>query len=115
MIISHMAQGLSKESFAGEIGVSKKTLYNWMEKNPDFLHAVHIGEEKSLLFWEKAGIRGMDLGKDFNAIVWKFNIANRFGWKEKADITSDDKPVVAGFTYVAPKEDDNKSDNQPVS
>lgn len=117
LIIDHMEQGLSKESFCGTIGVSKQTLYDWMKAHEEFLDAVHIGEEKSRLFWEKAGIKGMYMGKDFNAVAWKFGIANRHGWKDKADVTSDDKPVVAGFTYIAPtqentdNEESDKSDN----
>ncbi len=93
MVIEHMASGLSKEAFCGAIGIAKQTLYNWMRGHKEFLDAVHIGEAKSLYFWEKKGIEGMWLGGKFNFIVWKFNIQNRHGWKEKSDITSDDKPI----------------------
>lgn len=117
IVIESMEKGYSKEACAGIIGIDKTTLYDWIERYEEFSHAVHIGESLSLVFWEKAGINGMNLGKDFNGIVWKFSIANRHGWKEKSDITSDDKPVVAGFTYIAPKDDVNKnqSDDQPIS
>ncbi len=112
-IITHMAEGLSKEAFAGSIGVSKQTLYDWMKAHEEFLDAVHIGEMKSLLWWERRGIKGMSEGKDFSPIPWKFGIANRHGWKDKSDVTSDDKQVVAGFVYNAPKQEEDHEENLP--
>ncbi len=53
MLIQHMASGLTKESFAGVVGVERKTLYNWIHNNPEFEQANGIGKSKELLFWEK--------------------------------------------------------------
>lgn len=50
MLIDHMAKGHSFESFAGVEGVwvSRKTLYDWANANPDFAIAREIGQAKRM-------------------------------------------------------------------
>lgn len=88
MVINHMAQGLSKESFAGVVGTHKQTIYNWTEEYPEFLDAVKRGEELSRLFWEDLGRKGAMGSEEFNAAAWIFNIKNRFReeWRDKQDV-----------------------------
>ena len=88
MLIDHMAEGLSYESFAGLVGVCKQTIYTWETQHPMFLDAKRRGFEKNRLFWERAGLQGMFMGgKDnpFNATVWVFNMKNRFNWSDKTE------------------------------
>lgn len=101
MLIDHMAQGFSYESFAGLVGVSKQTIYDWEKANPQFLYAKKIGVEKSRLFWETQGIEGIYTTETFeqdengsrstkkalNSSVWIFNMKNRFKdeWREKQE------------------------------
>ena len=86
MLIEHMERGYSFESFGGVVYASSKTLYNWCEKNPEFLQAKKIGENCCALWWEQAGQQGQARGSDFNQTVWIFNMKNRFGWRDKKDI-----------------------------
>jgi hypothetical protein len=82
----HMAKGGSVESFAGSIGVSKKTIYNWAEKFPEFGEAKAIGEMLSYKWWFDAGQAGLYMGgkeNPFNTTVWIFAMKNRFGWRDK--------------------------------
>ena len=94
MLIDHMGNGFSYESFAGSIGVSKQTIYDWEKSNSEFLDAKEVGIEKSRIFWEKLGIdhivneseSSKELGsssKSLNASVWIFNMKNRFQWRDK--------------------------------
>ena len=98
LLIEHMAQGLSFESFAGTIGVSRRVLWDWEKQNPDFLHAKEVGLEKSRIFWERLGIDhiinksdsesfggggGNSSSRSLNASVWIFNMKNRFAWRDK--------------------------------
>lgn len=94
MVIEHMSQGLSFESFAGLIEVDRSTLYNWVKDYPDFERAKGIALEKSRLFWEKLGIQHIlnesesttnvgSSSKSLNSAVWCFNMKNRFGWRDK--------------------------------
>ncbi len=92
MLIDHMADGLSFESFAGVVGVCEQTLYNWLKEFPEFLESKSKGKPKSRLFWEKVGRDGlhnetikdgdgMTVTKSINATIWIFNMKNRFGWR----------------------------------
>lgn len=88
MLIDHMGkQGLSFESFAGVIGVTRDTLYQWERKYKAFSDAKRHGLDANLLFWEKAGTAGM-AGKlpGFNAACWNINMKNRHDWREKKDV-----------------------------
>lgn len=88
MLIEHMSEGYSFESFAGVVKTCKQTLYNWLDAQPDFLDAKKIGFEQSRLFWEKAGI-GLSVGRiDGNPTMAIFNLKNRFPseWRDKQDI-----------------------------
>lgn len=109
-VIEHMKQGLSIESFAATIGVSKQTLYTWKEVYPEFLDAIKKGEAQSLLFWERKGIDAVN-GKipGFNSAIWIFNMKNRFKWTDRSDTLSRE---------VEKEEDeeeaDQRSDNEKV-
>ena len=95
LLIKHMEQGLSFESFAGTISTTKKTLYNWADANPDFLHAKEIGTEKCRVFWEELGrdyivnrsVSGAE-STSLNTGVYVFNMKNRFPeeWKDKKEV-----------------------------
>ena len=103
LLIEHMAKGLSYESFAGFLGVSKQTIYDWEKVNAEFLDSKKIGVEKSRLFWEQQGIDGLFDTKEstkeedgswntkerkLNGAVWIFNMKNRFKeeWRDKQEI-----------------------------
>ena len=91
MVIDHMSDGLSLESFAGVIDVHKGTLYDWRLAHQDFSDAVKRGVDKCRFFWEKLGIDGIHNesweggSKSLNSTVWKFNMQNRFSWADKSE------------------------------
>ena len=86
LLMKHMQQGLSFESFAAVVGVHRDTLYEWVKQNPRFSDTLKMGREASLLHWEKVGMMGMHGKiKGFNAAVYIFNLKNRFGWTDNFD------------------------------
>lgn len=86
-LVDHMRQGLSFESFGGVIGVSKQTLYEWMQRHPDFSDARRKGDTLSLLVWEKLGIAGMTAKiKFFNGHIWALNMKSRFKWSDRMEV-----------------------------
>lgn len=89
MLIEHMEQGLSFESFAGFIGCASSTLYNWEKDNPEFLEAKKVGFDRNRLFYERAGVTMMQDGQG-SATVWLFNMKNRFPkqWRDKQEVES---------------------------
>lgn len=87
LLIDHMKQGLSFESFGGTIGCVKQTLYNWTEKFPQFMDAKKEGELRSLFFWEIQGLKGLWVEKEgptFNTTNFIFQMKNRFGWRDRS-------------------------------
>lgn len=90
LLVKHMSDGLSFESFGAVVGHHKQTLYEWSRKHEAFGDAKKRGEELSRLWWEKIGIEGLwteswtgQGSKALNATVWIFNMKNRFGWRDK--------------------------------
>lgn len=91
MLIEHMKQGYSFDSFTGVIGKCRKTLYNWVDTHPDFKEAKEIAFGKCQMWWEKQAIDGLYNFKDgptLNQSVWIFNMKGRFGWRDQTDITA---------------------------
>lgn len=84
-LVEHMTKGLSFESFAAQVDVSRDTLYEWAHKHPDFSDAKGRGDSKARLFWEEMGVEGVFLSP-FNQAVWSLHMKNRFGWRDKQEI-----------------------------
>ena len=78
ILIEGMSEGLGVRAIAGKIGVSYKTLYNWIEKYPEMKEAFEIGQGKSRLFWESSGINIMLGNIRGNPIIWINSMANKF-------------------------------------
>lgn len=90
----HVEQGLSDESFPE---CDMQTLKHYREEYPLDFDTVEIEKSRRTrqLLWEKAGLDGtMGRIPGFNAATWKFNMANRFRWRDRSDVTSDEKPTL---------------------
>lgn len=86
MLIDHMKQGLSLESFAAIIDVNRDTLYEWRKVHKEFSDTVRRGGDYALLHWERI-MMGQAIGKiDGNASITMFNVKNRFGWKDSHQV-----------------------------
>lgn len=93
--IAHVESGLSDECFPD---CDPQTLRRYVADFPiDFdTAAMDRAQRNRQLFWEKAGKDGM-MGEieGFNATFWKFNMQNRFGWKDKREETVVPKDAAA--------------------
>lgn len=97
MLIDHFSKGLSFKAFAGKVNVQERTLFNWLEQNPDFKTAKEIGEPMARLFWERMGIAGVaGQVKGFNPAGWIFNMKNRFrdDWRDRQEIEHQVRPQI---------------------
>jgi transposase len=106
--------GKSVEQIAANIGVGTKTLYNWRDENPEFLHALDLAKELELDWWETIAQAMMVENKDsdkLNASIWSRSMAARFPKKyresTKTEITgAEGSPLLTGIqvTFVKPNE-----------
>jgi len=90
MLIDHMSQGLSYETFAAVVKTHRSTLYRWEAKYSNFRDAKQTGVEAGQLLWEKIGIAqavgDKALGKG-NVASWIFNMKNRYSWTDRTEQT----------------------------
>lgn len=97
-LIDHMAKGLSLESFAGEIGTCKQTIYTWRDKHKDFMDALKRGRAKQQLTLEKlmmAQAVGKVKGSPASMI---FILKNTIGWSDEG--VSNQTEDVEGIDFV---------------
>jgi len=109
--------GKSIEQIAAYLGVGTKTIYNWRDENPEFLHALDISKDFEQAWWEDQAHAYMVETKDgpkLNASLWSRSMAARFPKKyreqTKTEITgADGAPLLAGIqvTFVKPDDADN--------
>lgn len=93
MLIEHLKQGYSFESFAADVDVCKDTLYEWIKAHPEFSDAKKRGTAKSQKWWEKKSIDHLIISKDGDRLDtgnWIFNMRNRFGWRDRPEETTED-------------------------
>lgn len=95
LLIEHMSEGLSYETFAAKIGTCRQTLYEWEKVHPEFLDTKKRAQEISQLWWEMAGVNGLYtivehgeggektiIEKKINSAMWIFNMKARFRWQD---------------------------------
>lgn len=115
--IAFLADGYSLAALAGKLSVTRKTIYNWMNEHPDFLHAVKTGQAKAALWWEQAN-RNLALTGQGNATSIIFGLKNRASdeWrdvksteltgKDGGPIQTDNKTTEVRRTIVDPQHSD---------
>lgn len=94
MLIDHMSEGYSFDSFAGIVEVNIDTLYEWAKVQKKFSDAKNIGTAKSMAWWERIGRMGMiNEIPFFNDRIWRLNMINRFRaqWSDGTKNENNDK------------------------
>lgn len=93
-LLNHVSQGLSIESFAPLSDVTIKKYLNLYPEDfvPEELDAA---KRSGRSYWESLGRRqstGECLG---NSRTWFYNMANRYGWRDKLDVEAEHKGQVS--------------------
>ena len=85
-VLPFMAQGYSTTALAGHLGVSRQTLYDWMDAHPEFLDAVKEGQAASAIWWENCLRANAEKGEG-NATAAIFGLKNRAAddWRDKRE------------------------------
>lgn len=89
-------KGKSITQIAAALGVSRKTVYQWVgeDGHPEFAEAMEIARTESQNWWEDVAQERMISGEPWNSATWIFNMKNRFGWRDKTEHSGDpQKPV----------------------
>lgn len=94
-LIEHMSSGYTYESFAGKIGITFKTMYNWEKEYPDFLHAKEHGHACRLLFYDMllvAKATGAVAAIDMQCLKWIL-INSSYGYSDetKQNVSSENE------------------------
>ena len=91
LVEEEMGKGFSLTAFAGIIGVSRSTITEWMNANPEFSLAVNRAKAKMLLAWERKSLKVADNGgTGGQSTLIIFGLKNMGGdeWAEKSETKS---------------------------
>lgn len=82
--------GKSRAWIAAALGVGRKTVWNWEQRHPEFLHAMDIARDFAQMWWEDKGEVGMET-PGFSAAIWSRSMAARFpdDWRETKVLAGD--------------------------
>lgn len=77
-----LCEGLSIEAAAGRLGITRDTIYRWIDKHKEFSDTIQRGLMKRLEFWETLGRNGA-AGKipNFHFGCYQFLMSNIYGTK----------------------------------
>jgi transcriptional regulator with XRE-family HTH domain len=91
MLFSHMSEGYSLESFAGLIGVSRSTLYEWIENNAEFSDIAARSKAAQLRANEQL-MRDLAKGKirNGNTAAATFLMKNYHRWADRIEAKIED-------------------------
>lgn len=83
--------GKSKAQMASHFDVSRQTIDNWADANPEFLEALTRAMAHCQAWWEDKAQTGMET-PGFNAAVWKKSVEARF----REDYTERQEQTIKG-------------------
>ena len=81
-----LAEGYSVAALAGFLGVAKSTVYEWIDRYPEFSDSVKIGQAGAVYWWERAN-RYLAKTGEGNATACVFGLKNRASdeWRDKIE------------------------------
>ena len=83
-VVEFLSKGYSLAAFAGSIGVSRDTVYDWGKKLPEFSDALAKAKAARTLYWEKR----LDVAtKDARAVIFALRNACSEEWKNQPEVS----------------------------
>lgn len=86
MLIEHMSDGYSFESFAGIISVDRDTIYEWRKAHKEFSDAFRVGKSKMLLKDEETLNKGIRGDIKANGALMALKMYNCHNWTSKSEV-----------------------------
>jgi hypothetical protein len=94
-----MAQGLTREQCAANLGISRSKFFEIQEQNVDFLDAIKKGEARGIGDVTNALFENATVKKDNIAII--FYLKNRAGWVDKSETKiQEEKTITLDLTRI---------------
>lgn len=106
-----MEAGGSLAEVKGTFNISDDLHYRWMEEEPEYSGAIKEGSRKCQLWWQAKGRTNLE-NKDFSSTLWYMNMKNRFGWRDKQDITSGGDKVSFAITTFSEEDKDKFEESE---
>lgn len=100
IMIDVSQEGGSKVEAMARLGINRGAWKTLTEDSAEFLTTVEQCDILCQNWWETQG-RKMTVSGQGSAVVWKFNMQNRFNWREKSD--SDISSSDGSLTPPAPQ------------
>lgn len=91
-ILGIMSEGASLAEVKGDLAISNDLHTRWIKEEPVYSETIKKGLGFSQAWWEREGRENLR-NKNFSYVGWYMNMKNRFGWKDRQDYTSGDKPL----------------------
>lgn len=114
-IISEMSEGATLREIKAYFGISNSLHNRWMEDEEEYSTTIKGGIQMAEAWWLKQGRINLK-NKEFSPVLWYMNMKNRFGWKDRQDVTTNGKdlptPILGGTTKVNPTDDISESNGQ---
>jgi len=83
-VIDHLGHGYTLASFAGIIGASRQTVYDWADAHPEFLDAIKKGRAKGQHVWEqRLEKQAIDGAGNTAAIIFAMKNLYQDDWADK--------------------------------
>ena len=84
--------GASIVELAVMLDISRETFYALSERDKEFSYTVKKCKQLCEVWWLKSGRKNLE-NKDFSYTGWYMNMKNRFNWRDKQDVTSNDQEI----------------------
>lgn len=83
-VIATMATGLSLTAFAGDIGVARSTINEWIDNHPEFSEAVKIAKAKRTAALERSMLAA-ESGPAVTSRIFALKNADPDEWRDKRE------------------------------
>lgn len=104
-VIAFMSQGYSITAFAGEIGVSRETLYAWEREFPEFSDALKRARPKRVLALERQLLGAKDK-MQLTSAIFALKNADPNEWREKVEVAQTVTTVPESIDYSSLESDE---------
>jgi hypothetical protein len=104
-------EGASIVELSVALSISRDTFYEISKRDTVFSDTIKKCKELSEAWWERSGRTNL-MNKEFNYTGWYMNMKNRFNWKDRQDVTTNDKdlpqPILSGLSRTNINDDINE-------